>query len=118
MTPSSQKRVVAVVASGLVFVSYLGMRDTIKVTGDIPQKDVRAAVAGLQECSSPKFFRYIEISRGSYGQHYLLAQVREPGHRWSITVFTNCAGAWKKSDWALCAEDRAALDDFIHRANK
>lgn len=119
MSGSASKRRFAVVVAVLAFVSYLGMRDTVQVKGDVPRKDVKAVVAGVEEWSSPKLFRHIEVSRGPHREdNLLIAQVREPGYRWSITVFTNYAGAWRKCAWFLCEEDRASLNDFIQHYNK
>jgi hypothetical protein len=118
MRASTEKRLFAVIAAFLLFVAYLWMRDTVKVQGDVPRKDVRAAVAGLQEWSTPKLFRHIEVSRDHHGEDLLIARVQEPDHHWSITVFTNIAGEWRKCSWLLCAEDEASFKDFIQRYNR
>jgi hypothetical protein len=44
-----------------LFVSYVYTRDTVRVHGDLPRKEQRQIIAGIQEWSAPKFFRHIEL---------------------------------------------------------
>ncbi|SPE50041.1 hypothetical protein SBV1_1020006 [Verrucomicrobia bacterium] len=104
MSLSTPKRLFVVVVAGLAFVSYLGMRDTVQVECELPRKDVRAIISGLEEWSAPKLFRHIEIERGRDG--LVFGSMREPGGHWSVTVFTNQTGVWKKCGWCLLGEDK------------
>ena len=73
----------------------------------LPPRDLKVIIAGLQEWSGPKLFRHIEIEQDQ--DRRVLASVREAGGRWSVTVFTNQAGAWKKCEWLLLGEDKAGM---------
>ena len=103
MSRSTSNRLLAVVVASLLFVSYLATRDTIRVEGDLSRNDVKAIVSGVQEWSSPKLFRHIEIRPGDKGT--ITAWVRERGNRWSVTIYTNSVGAWLKCGWYLVEED-------------
>ena len=112
MSSSTSKRLFLVVVALLVFVSYLGMRDTVRVECKLPPDDVKTIIRGLQEWSSPKLFRHIEIKAGRPGtqaEGLVLGSVREPGGHWSVTVFTNQAGVWRKCSWYLLGEDKAGI---------
>src|ERR1022692_859617 len=102
MSSSISKRWFAVVVAVLALVSYLGMRDTVRVDGKLPRKDVKAIVSGVEERKT--LFRHIEVKPEPDGT--VLACVREPGDRWSVTVFTNQAGVWKKCAWYLLESDK------------
>lgn len=104
MRASASKRSVIAVIAFLAFVGYLGMRDTVRVEGDLPRKDVKAIVHGVKEWSVPKLFRHITVERGPGGT--VLGSVREPGGRLSVTVFTNHAGGWKRCGWYLLETDK------------
>src|SRR5439155_18216910 len=105
MSLSTSKRGFLLVVACFAFVSYLGMRDTVRVECKLPRRDVKAIIGGLEEWSAPKLFRHIEIEAGHDGT--VLASVREPHGHWSVTVFTNQAGVWKKCGWYLLEEDKA-----------
>lgn len=107
MSPSTSKRLFALVVFGLALLSYTQMRYTVRVYNGVPQSAVKPVISGLEEWSTPKFFRHIEIERGPDGT--LLGKVREPGDRWSVTVFTNMAGGWKKCAWFLVGQDKAGI---------
>ena len=111
MSALGSKRLVAAVLVLLGFVSYIGMRDSVRVNAEVPTQAVKMIVSGVEEWSSPKLFRHIEIEPGPEGT--LLGEVREPGGRWSVTVFTNQAGVWKRCGWYLVGEDKAGM---VHRA--
>src|SRR5262245_46420345 len=106
MSTSTSKRLFAVVVAGLALISYIWTRDTIRVEAGVPQSAVKPVVRGVEEWSSPKFFRHIEVCNGPDGTVY--ARVREPGERWSYTVFTNQGGVWTKCDWFLAVTDKSA----------
>ena len=103
MSRSASNRLLAIVVASLLFLSYLAMRDTIRVEGDLSRKDVKAIVSGMQEWSSPKLTRRIEIRPGDKGT--MTAWVRERGNRWSVTVYSNSVGSWRKCGWYLFEED-------------
>ena len=105
MSASTSKRLLAVVIVAVAFFSYTQMRDTVRVYNGVPKSAVKPIIQGLEEWSAPKFFRRIEIEPAADGT--LLGEVREPGSRWSVTVFTNHAGVWKKCGWFLVGEDKA-----------
>jgi len=107
MSASTSKRLFAVFVVFLAFLSYTQMRDTVRVSNGVPKSAVKPVVRGLEEWSSPKFFRHIEIEPGRDGT--MLGEVRESGGKWSVTVFTNEAGAWKKCAWFLVGEDKAGI---------
>jgi hypothetical protein len=79
------------------------MRDSVRVYGGLSQEEVKAAIRGAEEWSSPKLFRHIKVEPGRDGT--VLVEIREPGGRWSVTVFTNQRGIWQKSDWYLVEEN-------------
>jgi hypothetical protein len=105
MSFSTFKRWLAVVVALLALVSYLGMRDTVRVDGKLPRKDVKAIVSGVEERNS--LFRHIELKREPDGT--VLACVRESGGRWSVTVLTNQAGVWKKCGWYSLESDKSIV---------
>jgi hypothetical protein len=105
MIASTSKRLFAVFVVFFAFLAYTQMRDSVRVFNGVPKSAVKPILRGLEEWSSPKFFRHIEIEPGRDGT--LLGEVREPGGRWSVTVFTNEAGGWKKCGWFLVVEDKA-----------
>ena len=107
MKASTSKRLTLVFVAILMFVSYLATRDTIKVEAALPRKDVKAIVAGIQEWSSPKLFRQIVIRTQEDGM--VSAWVREPGEHWSVTVFSNSVGVWKKVNWYLLNTDHSVI---------
>ncbi len=104
MSASPSKRLFAVLVVFIAFLSYTQMRNTVRVFSGVPRSAVKPIVRGLEEWSSPKFFRHIEIEPGRDGT--MLGEVREPGGRGSVTVFTNEAGVWKKCAWFLVGEDK------------
>ena len=104
---STSKRWFAVVVALLALAGYLGMRDTVQVEGKLPRKDVKAIVSGVEERSTPKLFRHIEVKLEPDGT--VLACVREPGNRWSVTVFTNQEGVWKKCARYLLESDKSMV---------
>jgi hypothetical protein len=105
MSSSISKRWFAVVVAVLALVSYLGMRDTVRVDGKLPRKDAKAIISGVEERNT--LFRHIEVKPEPDGT--VLACVREPGDRWSVTVFTNQAGVWKKCAWYLLESDKSIV---------
>jgi hypothetical protein len=107
MSATTSKRLFVVVVVLLAFVSYVGMRDTVRVRGELPRKDVKAIVHGVEEWSSPKPLRHIEVEPRPDGT--VLASVREPGGRWSVTVFTNRTGVWTKCGWYLLEADKSIV---------
>ncbi len=104
MSSAASKRLLVVLVVFLAFLAYLGMRDTVRVRGRLPPKDVQAIVRGAAEWSTPKLFRYIEIEPRPGG--LVWARVREPGGRWCVTVFTNHLGVWGKCGWYLLGPDQ------------
>jgi hypothetical protein len=104
MTPAFK---FAVIVAGLMFISYLGIRDRVKVECDLPRKDVKEIVGRLEEWSAPKLFRQMEIEGGRDRQVH--ASVREPGERWSVTVFSNSESGWKKVGWFLAKADHSII---------
>ena len=110
MNASTSKRVYASVLALLLLISYIMVRDTVRVEGSVPRKDVKAAVAGLKEWSTPKLFRHIEVSLDR--RNRLIAKVREPDHHFSVTIFENYDGAWHQFEWFLLAEDTNRLSYF------
>lgn len=107
MSASTSKRLFAVVVAGLALISYIWTRDSIRVEAGVPESAVKPVVRGIEEWSSPKLFRHIEVYNGEEGTVY--ARVREPGERWSYTVFTNQGGVWTECEWFLIATDKAAI---------
>ena len=81
MSSSSSRRVFLMVVAFLLFVSYLKVRDTVRVECKLPPGEVRAIVRGLDEWSTPKLFRHIEIESGR--EETVLGSVREPDGRWA-----------------------------------
>jgi len=107
MSASVSKRLFVLFVVGLCLISYSQMRDTVRVYDGVPKSAVKPIISGLEEWSAPKFFRHIEIEPGRHGT--LLGEVREPGERWSVTVFSNEAGAWKKCAWFLVSQDKSII---------
>jgi hypothetical protein len=99
------KRLFFITAALVLFATYVATRDTVTMNASLPRKDVREIVNRLQEWSSPKFLRQITIETQSDGT--VLASVREPGDRQSVTLFTNYGGHWKKFSWFLVGPDVA-----------
>src|SRR5262245_36264116 len=107
MSASIYKRLFAVFVAALALLSYTQMRDTVRVYKGVPKSAVKPIIGELEEWSTPKFFRHIEIEPGTDGT--LLGEIREPGNKWSVTVFTNETGVWKKCGWFLVGEDKAGI---------
>jgi hypothetical protein len=97
--PNTSRRLGLLVGASLLVTAYLATRDTVTVKCHLPRKDVREIVSGLQEWSSPKFFRQIIVDTNYDGT--VLAWVNEPGDRASVTQFTNLEGHWRKCAWFL-----------------
>jgi hypothetical protein len=104
MKASTACRLIAAVAGLLVFGAYLSDRDTIRVEGNLSPTELETIVSNVEEWSAPKLFRTIEVRRAPDGCR--TAWVREPGNRWSVTVFTNRLGTWQKFHWYLLEEGR------------
>jgi hypothetical protein len=107
VSTSTSKRLCAVVFVVVLLVIYRATRDTVRVKADLPKSDVKAILRGIEEWSSPKLFRHIEIEPGTDGT--MVAWVREPGKRWSVTVFSNSVGGWKKVSWCLLNADHSVI---------
>lgn len=104
MKASTAYRLIAVAAGLLVFGAYLSDRDKVRVEGNLSPTELDAIVSSVEEWSAPKLFRHIHVRPASDG--CLTAWVREPGNRWSVTVFTNRLGTWQKFHWYLLEEGR------------
>ena len=109
MRRSTANRLLVVAFALALFAAYVLTRDTIRVNGDLSREERRQIIAGMQEWSAPKFSRHIEIERMSNGT--VVARVREPGHRWSVTEFMKVSGTWEKSAWFLLEEDKPSLQN-------
>ena len=83
-------------------------RDTIRVEAGVSAQEAKEMVGKAQEWSSPKFFRHIEVRRAKEG--HVAVWIREPKNGWSVTVFTNSSGSWKKEIWYLVQEDKTKLN--------
>jgi hypothetical protein len=103
MNASSVARLLAAIFVLLAFGIYLTSRDSIGVLVNLPPNEVKAIVSQVEEWSSPKLFREIVIREVPDGN--MSAWVRESGDRWSVTLFTNVAGSWRKARWALVEKD-------------
>src|SRR5437868_10589297 len=107
MSPSTSKRLFALVAVTLLFVSYLLTRDSVRVKGNLPKHTVKQIVSQAEEWSAPKLFRHIEVE--AKDTDLILATIRGQRGHWSVTVFTNPAGVWKKGGGSLAGEIRAGM---------
>ena len=107
MSASTSKRLFALVGVDVLFVSYLLTRDSVRVKGNLPKHTVKQIVSQAEEWSAPKLFRHIEVE--AKDTDLILATIREPRGHWSVTVFTNSAGVWKKCGWYLVGEDKAGI---------
>ena len=108
MRRSTANRLGIVGIVAVVLFVYIRTRDTIHVSGDLSREDQRELIAGIQEWSAPKLFRYIQLERTEYGA---VARVREPGGHWSETWFAKDSGHWQKINWLLLGEDKRAVQD-------
>jgi hypothetical protein len=104
---STYKVVALIFVALMLFVAYRANRDTVKVQAPLAPNDVKTIVRGIQEWSSPKLFRQITILTERDG--LVSAWVREPGERWSATVFSNSAGTWTKTAWFLVSADHSVI---------
>jgi hypothetical protein len=109
MSESTNKRLVALVFVGLLFISYCFSRDTVQVYAKLSPKEVKTVVRGAVEWSAPKLFRTIEVRPAPNG--CVAAWIRESGDRWSVTLFTNDLGGWKKTGWYLVEQDKSVLSN-------
>src|SRR5262245_56083257 len=107
MRRSISNRLLVVLVALLLFLAYVFGRDTIRTKGSFSRDERRQIVAGIQEWSTPKFFRHIEITRTSADS--ATARVREDDRHWSITVFAKDSGGWKKTSWYLLEEDKQVI---------
>ena len=110
MSSVFSKRLVFVVVLVLAAFSYVRMRDSIRVEAHLSPRELKTIISGIQEWSRPKMFRQINVRREAEGN--VAAWVREPGDRWSVTVFTNESGAWKRFAWFLASADNSAVRNW------
>ena len=107
MSTPVQIRVIVLVVAIVLFLSYVGSRDTIRDFAGLSRGEKRALVRQAEEWSAPKFFRHIEIRPAPHDT--AAVWIRESGRRWSVTWFTNETDGWKKTGWYLVDVDT----DFI-----
>ena len=98
-SPSRRICLVVLIIAFLLFIGYLGSRDSVIDYANLSPIEVRSIVRQAEEWCSPKFFRHIEIRPDSNGN--VTGWIRESRDNWSVTTFTNAAGQWKKTGWLV-----------------
>jgi hypothetical protein len=101
------KRLLLIVLAAVAFASYRAMRDSVRVEAKLSRSDLKTIIGGAEEWSCPKLFRQIEVKPAPDGA--MSAWIREPGERWSVTVFSNSASGWKKVSWYLLGTDHSVI---------
>ena len=92
----------------LVFLACLSRKDAIADLANLAPHEVDRMVSNVEEWSSPKWSREIVLRNTSDRSGNVAAWVREADDRWSVTVFTNISGSWRRFGWALVERDEEA----------
>lgn len=108
MTIAANKRLYAVLMVSVLFVGYVCIRDTIRVEAGVSAPEAMEMIGMAQEWSAPKFFRHIQVRQAKEGR--VAVWIREPKNSWSVTVFSDISGSWKKESWYLAEEDKVKLN--------
>ncbi len=89
----------------LIFLACLLRPDAIADLANLSPHEVDGIVSKVEEWSSPKWSREIVLRNTLDRSGNVAAWVREADDRWSVTVFTNVSGSWRKFGWALMERD-------------
>lgn len=92
----------------LIFLACLSRQDAVADLANLAPNEVDGMVSNVEEWSSPKWSRGIVLRNTSDRAGNVAAWVREADYRWSVTVFTNVSGSWRKFGWALAERDEEA----------
>ncbi len=85
----------------LIVLACLARRDAIADLANLSPNELEAIVGKVEEWSSPKWSREIVLRKTADRSENVAAWVREANDRWSVTVFTNISGSWRKFGWVL-----------------
>jgi hypothetical protein len=105
MRSGTTDRLVIALVGLLVFPACPSRKDAIADLVNLAPPEVDGIISNVEEWSPPKWSREIVLRNTSDRSGNVAAWVSEADDRWSVTVFTNVSGSWRKFGWALVERD-------------